>query len=237
MSKLNWLNGRRSGALAVVALTASFAFVASASAQDSGAAPAADGKKKEVSSWVKLCEKAQIKKDAAKQEVCITHHERLDPNSGAVVVSAAVRKIEGQDKQRFLVTVPLGMALPPGMGASIDGSKNIILLKYTFCLPNGCTAETEVTDELMAQMVGGKMITVQAINALGERIGFQVPLNGFKPTYDGPAIDTQKFAQARKSLLDRIREKQIERAKAAKDGAAAAPADGAAAPADAAPAQ
>ena len=228
MSKLNGLKAWRSGVAAVMGLTVMVAFATAASAQDSGDAPAADAPKKEVSSWVKLCEKAQIKKDAEKQEVCITHHERLDPNSGAVVVSAAVRKIEGQDKERFLVTVPLGMALPPGLGASIDESKNITILKYTFCLPNGCTAEVELTPELMASMVGGKMVLVQAINALGERIGFQVPLNGFKQTYDGPAIDTAKFAQARKTLLDRIREKQIERAKAAKDGAAAAPADAAA---------
>ncbi len=179
-------------------------------------------KDEKTSSWVKLCEKAKIKKDEAEKEVCITHHERLDPNNGAVVVSAAIRKIEGQEKSRFLVTVPLGMAIPPGMQAKIDEAKNFYALKYTFCLPNGCTAEMEATAELIKELEGGKVITVASINALGETIGFQVPLNGFKETLAGKPIDTAKFAKAREQLLMRIREKQIERAKAAKEAKDAA---------------
>ena len=49
--------------------------------------------------------------------ICLTHHERLDGNTGMVLVSAAVRQVEGQDKQRFMVMVPLGMLLQPGMRA------------------------------------------------------------------------------------------------------------------------
>ncbi|MEZ5773795.1 MAG: invasion associated locus B family protein [Hyphomicrobiaceae bacterium] len=175
---------------------------------------------KKVSSWVKLCEKAPVEKDpaAATKEVCITHHERLDPNTGQTIVSAAVRAVEGQDKMRLMVTVPLGMALPPGMRIVFDGSKDEkdhIPLKYTFCLPNGCTAETEATAEILTRLRAEQGFVVQTFNALGEQLGFQVPLNGFGDTLDGKPVDTKKFANARRQLLLSIREKAIERAKAA----------------------
>ena len=39
-------------------------------------------------------------KDEKKElNICLTHHERLDGNTGMVLVSAAVRQVEGQDKQ------------------------------------------------------------------------------------------------------------------------------------------
>ena len=76
--------------------------------------------------WVKLCEKAtaQVKDKDGKEEkkdlnICLTHHERLDGNTGMVLVSAALRQIEGQDKQHFMVMVPLGMLIQPGMRATV----------------------------------------------------------------------------------------------------------------------
>src|SRR5262245_11008077 len=78
------------------------------------------------SAWVKQCEKANAvtKDEDGKDEkkevnICLTHHERLDGNSGMVLVSAAVRHIDGQDKQHFMVMVPLGMLIQPGMRASL----------------------------------------------------------------------------------------------------------------------
>ena len=54
------------------------------------------------SAWVKLCEKAPIVKKGpdgkdVKEEksLCLTHHERLDGNTGMVLVSAAIREVEG----------------------------------------------------------------------------------------------------------------------------------------------
>jgi invasion protein IalB len=74
------------------------------------------------SAWVKLCEKANAVtkdkdgKDEKKEvSICLTHHERLDGNSGMVLVSAAVRQIDGQDKQHFMVMVPLDMQIRPGL--------------------------------------------------------------------------------------------------------------------------
>lgn len=211
--------------LALVTGAAGLAGRAHAQTAGSGSdATAADATKKKddkkkndkVSSWVKLCQEMEIKKGDPKKSVCIVHHERLDPNSGMTIVAAAVRTIEGVDKQAFMVTVPLGVALPPGMQIKVDDQKDPIALKYSHCLPNGCTAETEATKELLQKLMSGKVVNVATINAgAPEQILFQVPLNGFKQTYDGPPVDPAKFENARKQLLLSIREKMIERAKAA----------------------
>ncbi|MEQ1651079.1 MAG: hypothetical protein ABL897_01175, partial [Hyphomicrobium sp.] len=103
-----------------------------AAAPKAAAAPAAAGQPSPTadaaskSAWVKLCEKAPlVKKDKDGKEVkeeknlCLTHHERLDGNTGMVLVSAAIRQIEGQDKQSLMIMVPLGMAIPPGVRAAV----------------------------------------------------------------------------------------------------------------------
>ncbi len=165
------------------------------------------------SAWVKICDTVQIAKEQ-KKKICITHHERLDGNTGMVLVSAGIRNVEGAKSERFLVMVPLGMALPPGIQVRIDDDKEPIKLRYTLCHVGGCTAETDATPELIKKLQQGKQMLVAAINAAGKPIGFPVPLNGFTAAYKGKPVDSKKYANARRQLLMAIRKRQIARAKA-----------------------
>ncbi len=183
------------------------------------------------SAWVKLCEKGTAvtkqkdgKEDKKEIDICLTHHERLDGNTGMVLVSAAVRQVTGQDKQALMVMVPLGMLLQPGMRANIypkdqwelvqknekvDESKiKGLQLAYTLCHPAGCTAETEATPELLNNLKSSAGILVFAINAAGAPAVFPVPLAGFDASYAGPPIDTKKYSEARKSLMQQIAQRQ-----------------------------
>ena len=218
-----------------------------AAAQDKKGAPAAApkgapapaaaaGNAPEQSAWVKLCEKAPSLAEPKKElNVCLTHHERLDGNTGMVLVSAAIRQVEGQDKEALMVMVPLGMALPPGVQVKVD-DKEPVKLQFTLCHAAGCTAEGEASKAVIDQMKTGKQVVVAAINLAGKAIGFPVPLTGFDKAYAGAPVDNEKYKEARKRLMSAIRERQIEMAKKAKDEAAAKQAGGAAAPA-AAPAK
>ena len=95
--------------------------------------------------------------------ICVTLHERLD-EKGNVFISAALRQIEGRDKQHFIVLVPLGKLIKPGMHVinypkdlweSVETNEGIsdsnqtglqsLSLSYTLCHPAGCTAEMEAT--------------------------------------------------------------------------------------------
>lgn len=204
-----------------------------AGAKPAAGAPAAAGGP-EQSAWVKLCEKAPSLAEPKKElNVCLTHHERLDGNTGMVLVSAAIRKVEGQDKEALMVMVPLGMALPPGVQVKVD-EKEPVKLQFTLCHAAGCTAEGEATPAIIEQMKTGKQVVVAAINLAGKAIGFPVPLTGFDKAYAGPPVDNEKYKEARKRLMSAIRDRQIEMAKKAKEEAAAKQAGGAAAPAAAA---
>ncbi len=175
---------------------------------------------KDQSAWVKLCEKAPNITDPKKElNVCLTHHERLDGNTGMVLVSAAIREVEGQDKKALMVMVPLGMALPPGVQVKVDEGEPV-KLQFTLCHAAGCTAEGEATQAVIDQMNKGKQVVVAAINLAGKAIGFPVPLNGFDKAYAGKPVDNEKYKEARKRLMVAIRERQIELAKKAKEDGA-----------------
>jgi invasion protein IalB len=223
-------------AAAMLALGA--AAMTPAAAQTDGDGTAKKDKAGEkVSLWVKLCEKAQLKKeDKEKKEICITHQEQLDRNTGGPMVSAAIRSTEGVEKKRFLITVPLGMALPAGAQIKIDDQKEPTKLVFTYCFPNGCTAEVEATDELMKAMMSGQNLMVSAISVVGEQVLFKLPLSGFKESFEGKPVDTAQFANVRRQYLLKYREALIQKAKKAdadkkkkkddKGGAEEAPAEG-----------
>ena len=169
-----------------------------------------------------------------------------------VLVSAAVRQVEGQDKQAFMVMVPLGMMLQPGMRATlypkdmwekaqknekVDEAKlKPLSLAYTLCHPAGCTAETEATADLLNDLKKGGGLMIFAINAAGAPAAFPVPLVGFEQSYSGPPVDSQKYSEARRSLMQQIAQRQHEmmeeykKQQAAKDGGATGSVPPAAAP-------
>jgi len=183
------------------------------------------------SAWVKLCENAPImnrgkdgKEVKTEKRLCLTHHERLDGNTGMVLISAAIREIEGNPKKTLMVMVPLGMAIPPGIRAAVytkeqwaKASKNEkidekklkpIELHYSLCHPAGCTAETEATPEILKEMSTGGGIMVLAMNAAAQPVGFPVPLDGYNEAAAGPPVDNKKYAEARSALMKQIRERQ-----------------------------
>lgn len=201
---------------------------AAPAAKDAKGAPAA-----KQSAWVKLCEKSPlVKKDKDGKEVkeekniCLTHHERLDGNSGMVLVSAAIRQVEGNEHDHLMIMVPLGMAIPPGIKAAVynkdqwaKASKNEkvddkdlkpVDLKFSLCHPSGCTAEVEATKEIIDQMKTGGGIMILAMNAQAQPIGFPVPLDGFSDAFAGKPVDNAEYKKARGQLMAQIRQRQQE---------------------------
>ena len=159
--------------------------------------------------WVKLCEKApSLQEEGQELDVCLTHHERIDGNTGRVLVSAAIRQVEGKDTRSLMVMVPLGMALPAGVQAKVDDNEPI-KLNYTLCHVGGCTAETQATDEIIEQFRNGEQVVVAAMNLAGKPIGFPVPLSGFTKAYAGDPVDNEKYRAARQQLMQTIRQRQI----------------------------
>ena len=229
---------RRSAAAGGVAL----ALILGMTAQG-GLAIADDAKKAEAaapegrqSAWVKLCEKSplvrrekegdEVKEVKEEKDICLTHHERLDGNSGMVLVSAAIRQVEGSEHEHLMIMVPLGMAIPPGLKAAVyskeqwekaakneqvdDSELKPVDLKFSLCHASGCTAEVEATKEIIEQMKTGGGMMVLAMNAQAQPVGFPVPLDGFGEAFSGQPVDNEEYKKARGQLMAQIRQRQQE---------------------------
>jgi serine/threonine protein kinase len=188
------------------------------------------------SAWVKLCENSQAPGGERKVvKTCITHHERLDGNTGAVMVSAALGQMEGRAAQHLMVMVPPGVNQSAGLrldiypqelweraqkGQSVDESRLYHLnLNYGICNRQGCAAETEANAFTLGWLKYGGGMIATATNSSGSRSAFPIPLHGFAASYAGDPVDNQRYAAARKELLRKIelRRQQLEREKGAKN--------------------
>jgi invasion protein IalB len=211
-----------SAAVAVLGLAAT---ISTPMAQQAGgkAAPA----------WVKLCEKTAYlepdPKDAKKpiqkeRSICHTHHERLDAQSGTVMISAAIREIEGADKKVLMIMLPLGMSIQPGVqiglyppdmwasiqkGDTVDDSKiEPLKMMFTLCHVAGCSAELDATPEVIKRLQGSGGLIAFAVNGGGAPTAFPAPLNGFSEALAGPAIDNKVYYDERKKLMEQLSERR-----------------------------
>ena len=134
--------------------------------------------------------------------------------------------MEGESNQYFMVMVPLGMMLKPGMRAilypkdlwekvqkneTVDDSKlKGLKLEYTLCHGGGCTAEAEVTPELINDLKRFGGMVVFAINSKGDATPFPVAFAGFEQAYTGNPADAQQYAAGRRALMQMIAQRQQE---------------------------
>ena len=77
-----------------------------------------------------------------------------------------------------------------------------------------------VTDDMIAKMKKGKMITLQAINMQGTPISLPLPLADFAKAYDGPATDPKVFEEQQRKLQEELQKKAEEARKKLESAAA-----------------
>jgi invasion protein IalB len=176
---------------------------AQAGAPSAAAAPGAA-----EDAWVKLCMRNE---QTQNKEICLINHEGLEPNTGMVLIAAAIRKVEGETAQQLLVRVPTAYALvmPAGVELKID-EQPPIKLQYAICFPTSCQVQMELTKEIMDSMRKGKQMVVAAMNIQQKTMGFPVPLTGFAKAYDGPPVDSAKYEESRRQLMEMFRKRQAE---------------------------
>jgi invasion protein IalB len=156
------------------------------------------------SPWMKVCGKGP---DTNNKQVCvITKDGRLE--NGMPV--AVVQLFEPEGDQKVLrVTVPLGMQLQHGTRLVIDQGQPA-QSPYRIGFPIGCMSDYPVTDDLIASMKKGQLLTVQAINMQGTPISLPLPLGDFAKAYDGPATDPKAFEEQQRKLQEELQKKAEE---------------------------
>jgi invasion protein IalB len=116
----------------------------------------------EETTWIKVCTKDE---KTGNKQICLVKHEGLDPKTGAILIAAGVRTIEGSDTQHLVVNVPTAYTLvvPTGVQIKIDDGKPI-QLQYSVCLPTNCQVQQALSKEMAEEMRRGKQMFVAAMN-------------------------------------------------------------------------
>jgi invasion protein IalB len=154
--------------------------------------------------WSKLCNT-----DAASQkELCLVLQE-IRNDQGQVVATATVRQITGDSKISFIVSVPPGMLLQPGLRAQIDTGKQFEI-KYGICFPNACYGELEVNSDFIDSMKGGSKLIVTAVTPKAQGINIPMSLVGFTKAYDGAGQSQDELSKALEASAELARKKLIE---------------------------
>jgi invasion protein IalB len=213
----------RLGRVFLVAGLASGFALSSAMAQEAPAGAA----KNDISGWVKICKKGE---ESGGKEVCLVKYEELDPRSGSVLLTAAVRTIEHEDGPKLIIQVPTSYALviPAGVQAKVDEDQPVPL-QFGICLPTGCQAEVALSNEMLQKMIKGNKLIIAAVNMQQKTMFFGIPLTGFHKTWTGAPVDNQKYEAARYHMLEFAR-KTARQQRAAQQPGAQIQAGGTAAP-------
>jgi invasion protein IalB len=98
--------------------------------------------------WRSACPPA-----AAQQQSCELVQDILDGKSRSEIARVVIAKDSG--KQVVGITLPLGVALLPGMGISF-GTDAVKVVQYRTCNGQGCIAELPLDDKLQASFDAGK---------------------------------------------------------------------------------
>jgi hypothetical protein len=159
------------------------------------------------------------------------------------LVTVMVRQTEGEEKQQLMIQMHTfeGLVIPAGIQMKIDEGEPV-KLPFVVCFPSGCQVQTDLTPEILESMRKGQKMAVLGMNVQQKATGFPIPLNGFSKALDGPPIDTKKYEEGRRQMMEVFRKrraelaaKQAQQAQGANQagGAPAAPAAPAQAPANA----
>ncbi len=157
------------------------------------------------SPWTKICNKDP---NAGNKEICLTAQD-IRAETGQFLASVAVREVEGDPKKQFIVAVPPGMQLQPGMRVVIDQNQPMPA-RYTICFPNACYGDMDIDAAFVGTMKKGQALTVQTINQVGRTVNFTLVLKDFAKSYDGPPVDPKVLEAQRQKLQDELQKKAEE---------------------------
>ena len=167
------------------------------------AAPGTDAGQGEED-WVKLCTKSE---QTGGKQICLVTQDRLDPDAGLILVSAGVQTVEGDEKRHLLIklTTARSLVMPAGAQIKIDDSEPIAL-QYAVCIPMSCEAKIELTKEMFESLRKGKQMIVAALNTQ-KTMAISVPLTSFSNAYDGAPVDNAKYEEAKRQMMEQLRQR------------------------------
>jgi invasion protein IalB len=114
------------------------------------------------------------------RERCFIYQTVVNQDTDEPVLQIAIGYLpmeDGREQPAALLTVPLGVALPPGIGLSVDDG-DMIRLPYERCVPSGCIAGFPLENDLLSQFRRGTRAEIRLHDGV-QGVGLPVSLMGF----------------------------------------------------------
>ena len=134
----------------------------------------ADATEGRFGTWTLRCEQLA----AEGPEQCFVFQNLVLKDSGHRVFNIAIGFVENSEDPIALVTLPLGISLPPGAELIIDAA---LPAKFPIerCMPAGCRAGIKLEGDLLQRMLNGQQAEVRFYDSTREQVSVGVSLEGF----------------------------------------------------------
>ncbi len=119
------------------------------------------------------------------RERCFIFQTVVNQDNDEPVLQMAIGYLpleNGQEQPAGLLTLPLGVALPPGIGIRVDQNEPI-RLQYERCVPTGCIAGFPLNDQLINQFKRGVTAEIRVHDGV-QAVALPVSLRGFTAGFD-----------------------------------------------------
>ncbi len=124
--------------------------------------------------WRVQCETAP----GSDTEICHIFQNLTTKEDGKQILNAMIGYLPAKDEAVMILTLPLGIALPPGIQLQIDDGKAARAPIET-CTPQGCRVGVPLTKEFITTMKKGNQMKVTFANLQRKGLTVPVSLSGF----------------------------------------------------------
>ena len=144
-----------------------------------GASSSADELRSTHGDWQVRCETPP----GAQSEQCyLTQSVTAEDREEVGLVVYAIKLADG-DGSLLRIVAPLGVLLPTNLGLRVD-DEDVGNVPFMRCLPNGCIADADLDDELIARLSEGEEALLIIFQTPEEGIGIPLSLAGFADGYE-----------------------------------------------------
>ena len=130
------------------------------------------------SAWRKLCFKVPDAKMLCRTTINGTW------DTGQIAVRVDLIEREGDGGARVQIYLPVGLYLPPGVKLTVDSGPPF-WVPYVWCLTNACVAATLAEPELIREMEGGRLLTLEVVDSNILTVASSMPLDNLATVRNG----------------------------------------------------
>lgn len=127
--------------------------------------------------WIKECEK--LKDPEGKEiELCQISQTLVNTEINQPMLKVSAGYVPGKKDAVMIITLPLGVILPPGVQLTV-GEGKAARVPITTCLPQGCQAGAQLDKEFTERLKKGDKMIVTFLGPDGKQINAPISLSGF----------------------------------------------------------